>query len=110
MAGTHTLEFTEANFQSEVLSSAQPVMVDFWAPWCQPCLRLGPTVDKVATAFAGKAKVGKLNVDQAQNLAMKYGIQAIPTILVFKGGQVVKKINGAVQEPELVAALNDASK
>ncbi|MCA3005663.1 MAG: thioredoxin [bacterium] len=110
MAGTHTLEFTEANFQSEVLSSAQPVMVDFWAPWCQPCLRLGPTVDKVATAFAGKAKVGKLNVDQAQNLAMKYGIQAIPTILVFKGGQVVKKINGAVQEPELVAALTDASK
>lgn len=108
MANAHVLELTDANFSSEVLQSSQPVMVDFWAEWCQPCRRLAPAVDAVATEFAGRAKVGKVDIDNNRDIAMQYGIQAIPTIMVFKGGQVVERFSGLRAQEDLAAALAKA--
>ncbi len=94
MAGPHTLTFTDANFEQEVLKSTVPVLVDFWAEWCMPCRMLSPVLDKVATAHAGKIKLGKLNTDSDRNTAIAYNIQSIPTVLVFKGGKVVNTLVG----------------
>lgn len=109
MAGPNTLAFTDANFEAEVLQSPIPVVVDFWAEWCMPCRMLSPVVDKVATAFAGRAKVGKSNTDSDRNTAIAYGIQSIPTVLIFKGGKVVNTLVGP-NEKMLVAAIEDALK
>jgi thioredoxin 1 len=107
MAGQNVLEFTAENWQKEVVESEHPVVVDFWAPWCGPCRSLGPTIDKVATQFAGKVKVGKLNVDDSPDLATQYGIINIPRILIFKGGDKPRKtIVGLVHENELVKSIN----
>jgi thioredoxin 1 len=107
MASPNVVEFTEANWDQEVVQSSIPVVVDFWAPWCGPCRAMGPTIDKVATQFAGKVKVGKLNVDDAQDLAAKYRIINIPRILIFKGGdQPLKTIVGVTHENELVKNIN----
>jgi len=108
MASANTLEFTDANFESEVLKSSVPVLVDFWAEWCMPCRMLGPEVEAVAAATAGKAKIGKLDIDSNQQAAMQYGVTAIPTVIIFKGGQVVKKFVGLKKRDELLAAVNDA--
>ncbi len=108
MASANVKEFTDANFQSEVLQSKEPVLVDFWAEWCMPCKMLAPTIDKLATSFAGKAKVGKIDTDSARDTAVKYGIQAIPTVILFKNGQPVKKFVGMQSEAELAGALNAA--
>ncbi|MDX2133069.1 MAG: thioredoxin [Planctomycetota bacterium] len=108
MASDNVKEFTDANFDAEVLGSSQPVLVDFWAEWCMPCRNLAPIIDAVATDLAGKAKVGKVDVDANRTVAMKYGITAIPTVLVFKGGQVAKKFVGFKKKDELVAALAEA--
>jgi len=108
MSSASTLEFTEANFETEVLQSAVPVLVDFWAEWCMPCRMLTPTIEAVAEATSGKAKVGKVNVDQHQGIAVKYGIQSIPTIMLFKNGQMVKKWVGVVQKDTLTEALTSA--
>ena len=83
MAGQNTLTFTEAAFDADVLKSETPVLVDFWAEWCGPCRMLGPTIDTVADEYAGKAKVGKLNVDQEMGIAQRYGIRGIPALLIF---------------------------
>jgi len=105
MASANTLEFTDANFESEVLKSDVPVLVDFWAEWCMPCRMLTPTIDALASETVGKAKVGKVNVDHHQGIAVKYGIQSIPTVMLFKNGQMVKKWVGVVQKGTLAEAL-----
>jgi thioredoxin 1 len=105
MAGNDTLTFTDDAFDQDVLSSEVPVLVDFWAEWCGPCRMMGPTVDQVATEYAGKVKVGKLDVDSNQQTAMRYGIRGIPTLLLFQGGQVVEQKVGAIGKPEFQKML-----
>jgi thioredoxin 1 len=105
MAGSNTLEFTEANFDAEVMSSDQPVLVDFWAPWCAPCRAVGPTVDAVADEHAGKAKVGKVNIDEHPAIAAKFGVQSIPTIIVVKNGEISDTFVGIRDQQTLSEAL-----
>ena len=102
----NVLELTDANFQSDVLSSDQPVLVDFWAPWCGPCKMIAPTVNAVAEEFLGKARVGKFNTDDNPKTATAYNISAIPALLVFKGGQVVDRFVGVVNKDKLASSLN----
>ena len=109
MASEHVREFTEGNFESEVLQSSEPVLVDFWAEWCQPCRLLGPTIDALAERFDGQVKVGKIDTDAQQQVAVKYGISAIPTVILFKGGEPVKKFVGLTSEDDLAAAMTDAA-
>lgn len=99
-------ELTDSNFQKEVLDSVQPVLVDFWAEWCTPCKMLGPTIDQLATEYDGKAKVGKVDTDSNREISVKYGIQAIPTVLLFKGGQVQKKFVGLTSKDQFKSALD----
>lgn len=105
MANADVLELTDSNFDSEVLQSDTPALVDFWAVWCGPCKQVAPTVEALATEYKGKLKVGKLNIDDHQQVPQKYGIRSIPTLLVFKGGQVVGQIVGAVPRSKLVEEL-----
>jgi thioredoxin 1 len=106
MAGGHTLEFSEQNFEEEVLKSDKPVLVDFWATWCGPCRMMAPAVDAVAEAYAGRAKVGKLNVDENFTVTGRYNIRGIPTLLLFKDGQVREQIVGAASK-EAISKLLD---
>src|SRR5207247_74849 len=107
MAGANVLEFTDTNWQLEVAQSTVPVVVDFWAPWCGPCRALAPAIDSVATKYAGKVKVGKLNVDDAQEVAAKYGVTSIPRVFIFKGGdKPLRTIVGLVSEAELSKAID----
>ncbi|HPD64702.1 MAG TPA: thioredoxin [Bacteroidia bacterium] len=99
------LELTSANFENEVIKSEIPVLVDFWAEWCGPCRMISPIVDSLATELQGQLKVGKVNVDNENQIAGKYGIRNIPTLLVFKNGEVVDKIVGAVPKPMLMSKL-----
>lgn len=87
--------YTDANFETEVLNANRLTVVDFWAPWCGPCLALGPTIDAISTEYADKINVGKVNVDENPNVSMEYGITSIPCVLFIKGGQVVDKQVGA---------------
>ena len=98
---------TDSTFQAEVIdaSSSQPVMVDFWAEWCRPCHMLAPTVAEIARDYAGKLKVVKVNVDESANAAGRFNIRGIPTLLVFKDGQVVEQIVGAVPKDQITKAL-----
>ncbi len=106
MAGDNTLTFTDASFDTDVLSSEIPVLVDFWAEWCGPCRMMGPTVDQVASEYAGKVKVGKLDVDANQQTAFRYGIRGIPTLLLFKDGKVAEQKVGAIGKPEFQKMLS----
>ena len=106
MAAENLQTFTDSNFEETVMKSAQPVLVDFWAPWCGPCMRLGPTIEALATEYAGKVTVGKLNVDDNQTTAMNYQIRGIPAMLVFKNGQVVESVVGLVPKEELKKVLD----
>jgi thioredoxin 1 len=101
-------EFTDGNFQQEVLDSSQPVLVDFWAPWCGPCRMIGPVVEQLAAENSGSAKVGKVNVDDNPNAAQTYGVSSIPTLMIFKGGQVVERFVGVQPKPRLQEALDAA--
>ena len=93
MANANVLTVTDSNFDSEVLKSDKPVLVDFWAPWCGPCIQLGPVIDQIADATSGRVKVTKVNVDDNQQLAAKYRINSIPALLVFKGGELKEQLN-----------------
>ncbi len=101
-------ELTEANFEQEVLNSSQPVLVDFWAPWCGPCQRIAPLVEELAAENAGSARFGKVNIDSNQQLAATYGVNSIPTLMVFKGGQVVRSLIGMQPKARLQEAINAA--
>jgi thioredoxin 1 len=106
MAGSQTLEFSDQNFEQDVLKSPQPVLVDFWATWCAPCRMMSPTVDAVAAEYAGRAKVGKLNVDENASVASRYGIRSIPTLLLFKGGEIQEQLVGTVPKDTLSKLLD----
>jgi thioredoxin 1 len=105
MVGANILVLSDANFDAEVLKSDVPVLVDFWAEWCGPCKMMAPTVDAVASEYAGKLKVGKLDVDENGGTAMRYNIRGIPTLLLFKGGRVVEMRVGAVGKSEVLKML-----
>lgn len=100
-------EFTDANFEQEVLQSDTPVLVDFWAEWCGPCKVIAPTIVEVASEYAGKVKIGKLNVDHNRDSAMKFGIRSIPSLLIFNNGSVVHQIVGAVPKNNITKLLDD---
>ncbi len=100
------ITLTENNFESEVVQSTQPVMVDFWAGWCGPCRAIAPAIEELAGDFGEKAKVGKLNVDDAAGVDAQYGIRSIPTLLFFKDGRVVDRVIGVVPKQELADKLN----
>lgn len=107
MASPNVHEFGADNWQQEVIGSTVPVLVDFWAPWCGPCRALSPIVDRIADQFAGKVKVGKLNIDENGDLAAQYGVNSIPRILVFKGGPTpVQSIIGLQNEAALTKMLD----
>jgi thioredoxin 1 len=106
MAGDNTKTFTDASFDTEVLKSEVPVLVDFWAEWCGPCRMMSPTVDQVASDYAGKVKVGKLDVDSNQMTASRYGIRGIPTLLLFKGGNIVEQKVGAIGKTDFQKMLD----
>ena len=108
MANENVIEFTDGNFDQEVVQSGEAVLVDFWAPWCMPCRAIAPHVESLADDYKGKAKVGKVNVDEAPNVAMRYAVRSIPTVLVFKGGEVVAQHVGAVGRDHLEDALKKA--
>ncbi len=96
------IEVTDSNFQTEVINSDKPVLIDFWAVWCGPCKMIAPTIEEIAKEYDGKLKVCKLDVDSNPKTAMQYGIRSIPTLLIIKGGQVAEQIVGAVQKGKLV--------
>jgi thioredoxin 1 len=106
MASDNVQTFTDGNFEESVLKSGTPVLVDFWAPWCGPCKRLAPTVEALATDYAGKVTVGKLNVDDNQDTAFKFQIRGIPAMLLFKNGKVVETVVGLVPKDHLKTVID----
>ena len=106
MAAENVQKFTDGNFDESVLQNGQPVLVDFWAEWCGPCKRLGPTIEQLATEYAGKATIGKLNVDENPNTAIKFQIRGIPAVLLFKGGQLVESIVGLAPKEDFKRVLD----
>lgn len=101
------LEFTDQNFDVEALRADKPVLVDFWAPWCGPCRMVGPIIEELATSYAGKVKIGKLNTDENPAIASRYGVMSIPTILLFQSGEIVGRVVGAVPKKEFERMINE---
>jgi len=106
MASPNTFEVTDANFQTEVAKSTVPVLVDFWATWCGPCRTIAPHVEAIAAAYAGKIRVGKCDIDSNQQIPMQFEIRSIPTLLLFKDGQVVGQLVGAVPRTRVEDLVN----
>jgi thioredoxin 1 len=102
----NSLAVNDQTFDTEVIQSATPVLVDFWAPWCGPCRAVAPTVDAIATEFAGRLKVVKLNTDESGEVAMKYGVTSIPTLMVFKGGNMVERVLGNRPKADLITLVS----
>ena len=107
MASKEVVILSEASFQTEVLEAQTPVLVDFWAPWCGPCRAIAPTIDELAREYSGRVKVAKLNVDEAPELARRYQVRSIPTIVVIQGGKIVKGPVGTTPKEKLSALLDD---
>jgi thioredoxin 1 len=107
MASDNVFEFTDDNFEAEVVQSDIPVLVDFWAEWCQPCLMIAPTIEELAGEYKDKVKVGKLDTDANREVAMKFDINAIPTIILYHGGEVVKKFVGLTAKDQFQAAMDE---
>ncbi len=105
-----TLHFNQDNFQTDVLKSDKPVLVDFWATWCGPCRMIAPVVEQLASEYEGRAKVGKLDVDENPDIARQYGVMSIPTLAVIKNGQVVSKVVGAYPKPKIAEMIDNALK
>jgi len=99
--------FTDSNFKKEVLESNIPVLVDFWANWCSPCKMIAPIVEELAKEYAGKIKIGKLDVDSNSNSASKYGVMSIPTLIFFKGGRVMEQVSGALNKSALKKKIEE---
>ena len=99
------IQLSDANFEAEALQCDLPVLVDFWAPWCGPCRAMGPVIDELANEYTGQVKVAKMNVDENPSTPSKYGIRAIPTLILFKGGEVVEQITGAVSKSSIKEML-----
>ena len=108
MSSEKVVVVTDAEFDSTVLQSEKPVVLDFWAEWCQPCKMLAPTVEEIAKEYGDKVKVGKLNVDDNPSIATKYGIRGIPTLLFFKGGKVVQQVTGVKSKTEIKKIINES--
>jgi thioredoxin 1 len=108
MAGGNVTHISDSEFEQEVLKSATPVLVDFWAPWCGPCRAIAPMVDELANEYAGRLKVVKMNVDDNPETPMRYGVRGIPNLLIIRGGQVKNQIVGAVPKGHLVRAVDSA--
>jgi thioredoxin 1 len=106
MAGANVQTFTDGDFETTVLKASLPVLVDFWAEWCGPCKRLAPTIDQLATDYAGKVTIGKLNVDDNPNTAFKFQIRGIPAVLLFKNGQVVEQVVGLAPKEDFQRVLD----
>ncbi|HEY4330700.1 MAG TPA: thioredoxin [Phycisphaerae bacterium] len=108
MASENVIQLTDSNFDTEVLQSQQPVLVDFWAEWCGPCRMIAPLVDALAEEYKGKVKIGKVDTDANRNTAMRFQIQSIPTIMIFKNGQLIQRYVGGRPKKELSTALDAA--
>ena len=104
--GQYTLEFNDSNFDDQVVKAVQPVLVDFWAEWCGPCRMIAPAVEGLADEYSGRVSVGKLNIDENPNTPMKYGVRSIPTLLLFKGGEVVESTVGVTGKDQLAELLD----
>lgn len=109
MASANVMEFTDGNFEAEVLGADKPVLVDFWAEWCMPCKILAPTIDDVADANTETLKVGKVDTDENREISVKYGISAIPTVIIFNKGEIAKKFVGLTKKEDIETALAEMS-
>ncbi|MDA0832900.1 MAG: thioredoxin [Planctomycetota bacterium] len=103
----NVFEFTDANFQKEVLESEEPVVVDFWAPWCGPCKMLTPMIEELAGDYAGRVRVGKMNIDQNPQIATQLGVNAIPTVVVYKKGEIVDRVLGIPPKTRFTTTIDD---
>ena len=108
MAHENVREFTDDNFKSEAIEADEPVLVDFWADWCQPCKMIAPTIEALADEYAGRVKVGKLDTDANRGISVELGISSIPTVILFKDGQIVRKFVGVTAKNDFVAELDKA--